>query len=37
MIASSAIDFGAVLISNDKILKQIQSLFPQLMLEDWTI
>jgi hypothetical protein len=37
MIASSAIDFGAVPVSNDKIFKQIQSIFPRFMLEDWTI
>ena len=37
MIASSAIDYEAVLISNDKIFKQIQILFPKLMLEDWTM
>jgi predicted nucleic acid-binding protein len=36
MIASSAIDFDAVLVSNDKIFKRIQSIFPKLRLEDWT-
>ena len=37
MIASSAIAFDAVLVSNDKLFKKIQSIFPRLRLEDWTI
>jgi predicted nucleic acid-binding protein len=37
MIASSAIYFNAILVSNDKIFKRIQSIFPRLIVEDWTI
>ena len=37
MLASTAISENAVLVSNDRIFEQIQNIYPNLLLENWTI
>jgi len=36
MLASTAIEIGAILVSNDKIFPKIQKIEPNFQLENWT-
>jgi predicted nucleic acid-binding protein len=36
ILASTAIEIGAILVSNDKIFEKIQEIQPDLQLENWT-
>jgi predicted nucleic acid-binding protein len=36
ILASTAIEIGAILVSNDKIFRKIQEVQPDLQLENWT-
>jgi predicted nucleic acid-binding protein len=37
MIASTAIAENAILVSNDKIFKEVKNIHPDFLLEDWTL